>query len=598
MGVLSVKVADFLLAQLASWGVERVYGVVGDAIFDLVDALARQNRIRFIACRHEAAAGFMASAEAKLTGRPGVCIATSGPGVSNLINGLGDAYADRVPVLAITGQSPTGKLGTGFKQDIDQQRLLGGLAGYTALLAAPGALPHQLALAWRAAVTEGRVGHLSIPKDLFTQELPATVRGPEPYLGALPVPADVVIAGALPLLNGARRPVILAGHGALPAAGELVSLAEAWGAPVITALPAKGLIPYDHPLALGGLGHGASEAATEALNEADLVLAVATNWWPEDYVPGGTGKAHGASAQAHPKIVRIDSHPAMIGGKAPVDYGLAGDVRHIVPRVQAGLQGRVDADWVAQVQERKRRWTASLRQEFTGAPPTWVHAGGGVGVHAHEVAQEPGTAPLQAPSGEAPAPVGLAEGPDAHVGPGLHPSAVIHALEQVLPPDAVVSLDTGDHTVWFNRAFGGAAHRVLVSGTWRSIGFGLPGALAAKLAQPERTVAAVVGDGGLTSLPGELLTAARYQIPVLILVMNNGMYAMEYNGMVRQGLAPLETTLNNPDFALLAEACGVAGVSVSRVDQLEEALQRALAMGRPVLLDVAVAPVPVPGPKA
>lgn len=175
-----MKVADYLLQQLAAWGVERVYGVVGDAIFALADALARQERIRFIACRHEAAAGFMASAEAKLTGRPGVCIATSGPGVANLVNGLGDACLDRAPVLAITGQSPTDKLGTGYKQDIDQQRLLAPLAGYTALLASPGALPQQMALAWRAAL-DGRVGHISVPKDLFEQEVAQAVRGPEPY---------------------------------------------------------------------------------------------------------------------------------------------------------------------------------------------------------------------------------------------------------------------------------------------------------------------------------------------------------------------------------------------------------------------------------
>lgn len=545
-----MKVASFLVQQLAAWGVERIYGVVGDAIFELADALARQRDIRFIACRHEAAAGFMASAEAKLTGRPGVCTATSGPGAASLINGLCDAYADRAPVLAITGQSPLGKLGTGYKQDIDQQRLMGALAGHTALLAAPEAAPLQLALAWRGAL-EGRVGHISVPKDVWNGEVPgAQVRGPEPYLTAPPVPSPAVIDGALPLLQGARRPVILAGHGALPAASDLVALAERWGAPVITALPAKGLISFDHPLALGGLGHGGSEAATRALNEADLVLAVATNWWPERYVPGGTGEATGASAQAGPRIVRVDSHPANIGARAAVDYGLAGDVRTVIPRLAAGLTPQAVGAWQQRAADWKREWSERLRAEqATRSVP-------------------------------------------------LHPSFVMHALEQALPPDATVAVDTGDHTVWFNRAFGGQQHRVLVSGTWRSLGFALPAAIAATMVTPGRCAAAVVGDGALTSLLGELLTASRYRAPLILALINNGSYAMELTGMRRAGLLPLGTALNNPDFALLAEGCGMAGVRVEKPDDLLPALRKAVATREPVLVDIVTAALEVPGPKA
>lgn len=584
-----MNAANYMLEQLAAWGVERIYGVVGDAIFDLADALSRQDRIRFIPCRHEAAAAFMASAEAKLTGQPEVCIATSGPGMTNLITGLGDAYADRVPVLAITGQSPTAKLGTLYKQDINQQQLLSGLAGYTALLAAPAALPQQLALAWRAALS-GQVGHISVPKDLFTQPLGQGadgrrwVRGPEPYLQAPPVPDPVTLDGAVSMLNAARRPVILAGHGALPAAQDLVWLAEHWGAPVITALAAKGLIPFQHPLALGGLGQGGYEEATQALSAADLVLAVCTNWWPDAYVPGGAAPAGaaagdaatapGAAAGARPRIVRIDRYPANIGARAPVDYGLAGDVRAIIPQLNAALQPQTEPAWRDQVAE----WRAAL-----------LRTAGAERAGRAEGAAAPGVAGAAGAAG-----AGAADAP----GCGLHPAFVMQCLEEALPPDAIVTLDTGDHTVWFNRSFGGERHRVLVSGTWRSLGFGLPAALAAKLVAPDRTVAAVVGDGGITSLLGELLTAARHRIPVLIAVVNNGMYAMEYNGMVRHGLQPLGTDLNNPDFARLAEACGLTGLRVQKPRDLAPALQQALAMERPVLLDIATQPVPLPGPKS
>lgn len=543
-----MRLADYLLQQLAIWGVTRIYGVIGDAIFTLADALVRQPAIQFIACRHEAAAAFMASAEAKLTGRPAVCVATSGPGITNLLTGLGDAATDRSQVLAITGQSPTAQLGTDYKQDIDQQLLLAAIADHSSLLAAPAALPGQLKLAWRAAAAGG-VGHLSIPKDLFAAPLTdATLSDPEPWL-ALRTPADpAAVAEALAQMNQAKRPVILAGHGTLPAASDLIALAEAWHAPVITALPARGLLPWSHPLMLGGLGQGGTDAATEALRHADVIVAAATNWWPQAYVPEPPQAA----------VIRLDAVPANIGRRGPVTVAVPGDMRHVLPRLREGLQPAVDPGWQRQLAAWKEAATAAVAAE----------------------ADTGGTASNTAAS------------------TGLPPAYTVRTLARVLPPDAIVALDTGDHTVWFNRAFTGTCSHVLVSGTWRSLGFGVPAALAAKLVAPERPVVTIVGDGALSSLLGELLTMAQLAVPVTVIVMRNDMYAMEYHGMVGQGLSPLGAGLNNPDFAAVAAACGIAGRRVEQAAELEPALRQAFTATGPTVLDVATAALPLSGPKS
>lgn len=525
-------VADYIVEQLAAWGVQRIYGVVGDTFFPLMDAIDHHPEVRFVPVRHEAAAGFMASAEAKLTGQPAACVATSGPGIANLMNGLGDAHTDRVPLVAVTGQVDRSQIGTDAKQYIDQQSLVRPLAGYTALLTHPDAAGQVLPAALRAAVGEGRVGHVSVPKDLFAAPCTAMVAAAEPHLGAPPVVDAAALDTALSLMAGARQPLMLIGLGARPAAAAVLALAERWGAGIIQTMPAKGAVPWSHPLVLGGLGEGGSDAAHAALQEADLLLTVACNWWPRAYVPQNI------------KVIKVDRAPVNIGGRMPVRLGLAGDVREVLPRLVEGVAAARRSAWVDRLAGLKQDWQAQLDREA-------------------------------APDGQP-----------------LAPQHIVRALEQALPPDAVVTLDTGDHTVWFNRVFGGDRHEVLVSGTWRSLGFGLPAALAAKLARPGRTVAALVGDGGLQSLMGELVTAAELALPVLAVVMNNGMMAIEHNRAAAQGYSTLGTAPRNPDFAGLAEACGWQAYRARTAEELARALRAGLAGDGPVLVD-ALAGAPV-----
>lgn len=525
-------VAQYFAQQLAAWGFRHVYGVIGDTLFPLLDAIDAQPELRFIPVRHEAAAGFMASAEAKLTGRPAVCIATSGPGIANLLNGLGDAYADRVPLLALTGQVKSSKIGTNAKQYVDQQSLVRPLAGFTELLAHPDAAGSLLPAALRAALSMNQVAHLSVPKDLWAQPCSATILPPEPFLTAPPAPDPAAVAGALDLMRQAKRPLILLGEGARPAREAILQLADRWGAGLIHSMPAIGTVPHTHPLALGGLGPAGSNASHAALLEADLLLTVACNWWPKRYVPESL------------PVIKVDRQPIAVGGAMAVQLGVPGLAEVIVPQLAGGIPAEARADWRARLGILKSGWAAQVAQEAA-----------------------PGGSPLS-------------------------PQQIVRALEEALPPDGIIALDTGDHSVWFGRIFGGEAHEVLLSGRWRSLGFGLPAALAAKLCQPERSVVALVGDTGLQSLLGELTTAAALNLPVTIVVVNNGQMAIERNRAKAQGHSLLGTAPQTPDFGLLATACGMRSMRVSTAVELAEALHWGLISNGPFLIN-AIASAPV-----
>lgn len=507
-----MNVATYLARQLAEWGIERVYGLAGDAVLEFLDALERAGRPRFVPVTHEAAAGFMASAEAKLTGRPACCVATAGPGAANLLNGVADAELDHAPVLAITGQVERSRVGTDHKQYVDQSRLFSAVTGFSAAVASEQAVPSVLALAWRAMVGQGRAAHLSIPKDLWRLEVAAPVRRAEPFLAAHPKAAAQVLSEAVALMERAARPVIVCGHGARPAREAVAALAERWQAAVVRSLGGIGVVAATHPLAVGGFGEGGTSAAHGVLRRADLALVIGSTWWPPGYVPPDL------------PVVQIDRHPASIGREMEVACGLVGDAAEVVPALAQAVRPAERPQWLAEIENLRRRWH---RQ-------------------AEELAR-PGPMPLS-------------------------PAYLMRELERAMAPDAVVALDVGDHVLWFNQSFGGQAQRVLVSGTWRSMGFAVPAATAAWLCQPQRPTVALTGDGGLLMAAGELLTAARLGASVAVVVANNGWLAMEKNRMEAAGLTPEPARLRNFDFVHLAQASGVRAYRVSEAGELASVL--------------------------
>jgi pyruvate dehydrogenase (quinone)/pyruvate oxidase len=530
-------VAEFVAGQLAAWGVEAVYGVPGDAVLPFIDAVANHPQLHFYGVKHETAAAFMASAGAKLTGKIGVCVATSGPGVAGLINGLADAKNDRAPVLAVTGQVETYNFSTNHKQYIDQGMLLGPVTGYSGLAIHKEAANEVIINALRSVATGRTPAHIGVAADLWTQKIEGegAIRPFAPFLATPAQSSPETIAAAIDLLNTAERPALLVGRGIGANGDLLLDLAEKWQAGIALTMPAKGRLPGDHPLVLGGLGEGGSEAATAMLNEADIIFMIGATWWPEPFLPFPG------------RVVQLDLRPENIGKNAPVTYGLVGPVEEVLPVINTGLKPGERPAWRGRLTQLKNDWAERIAAE-KAAP-----------------------------------------------GSPVPPARLIAALERVMDPDAIITLDTGDHTVWFNRIFSGTNQTVLVSGNWRSTGFGLPAAIAAKVAAPGRQVIALVGDGGMAQSLAEFSTAVRYRLPIIVVVVNNGYLAMEKDRMQLAGLAYETTSLTNPDFAGFAGICGGVGYRVEQSDDLERVFTETMQCGRPAVVDVLTAAPVFPG---
>ena len=515
-------VAEVILSQLKLWGTKRIYGVIGDAIFGLLDALGKDKDIGFIAVKHETTAALMASAEARLTGKPGVCVSQMGPGMGNLLNGLGNAHLDRLPVLAITGQAPLNKIGTDYKQYINQQEFIQPLACFSSLLCHPDAIADVLGKALTLSCIRQDVAHLSIPQDLFFSVTKA--EPPPPFPNFMPFSEDVSLF--IETMKQATRPVIIVGRGGENAGFLLEQLAEKWGAALFFSPDGNGVVSATSPNLLGGIGEGGNPLAPTFIQQADLVLFVGTTWWPEGYVP------------EHIIKVQID-HFAENRVKGPVQGMLLGNIEKVLENLlKTDLSPSQNKEWVEGIQKVKNQWSQENERE------------------------------------------GRQEGSP------IPPSRIIRAIENCCDDNAVVTLDYGDSTLWFYRNFRPAKQQVLLSSHWRTMGFSLPAAMAARLTSPERQVIAIAGDGGLEMVLAELLTASRYHLKVTLIVFNNGTLQMEKDKMVLKGLNQEGVTLTNPDFSLLAQACGWDGYRVEHSTKLEQVLQHALQSSKPALIDV------------
>lgn len=524
-------VAELIVAQLAAWGIKTLYGLSGDAIFPLLDAVSRQELIRFFPAVHEFSAAYMAVTEARLIGRPAVCAATRGPGTVNLLNGLAEAYRDRVPVLAVTGDVKSGQLGLNVKQGINQQQLMAAVTGYSAVIREPSKALTVLREAVRVAVEHRTAVHVSIPEDVF--KMPATGAPgslPSALQPGLPAEQDLRQFGSR--LRNYARPLILAGQEARAAAEEMIRLAETLGAGVIPAQGAKGIIPGAHPLVLGGLGEAFIPAP---LNEADVIIILGTAPYEMAYLPPVLPVMQIVS---RPEYVRDAPHPPA--------SALAGDIRGILQELIKGLDGyRPAPEW---------------RNTLASAHHGWLK----------EVEED---------------------GRDREI--PVSPRRLAAELNRALSPDAIITMDVGEFMHWFDRSFLGHRQQLILSDYWRCMGSALPAAIAAKRLHPDRQVVAITGDGGFAMSMYELVNAVRYRLPVTVILFNNGIYALEKHKMEAGGLNPVGIGLANPNFATFARACGAEGYSVEDPAELSRVLPEALSLGRPALVDVKVsAPEP------
>jgi pyruvate oxidase len=535
-------VSDVMVETMVAWGVTHVFGMVGHSNLGFAEAMRRaeeRGELRFVGIRHEGAASFAASAYGKLTGRPAACFAIAGPGSTNLLTGLYDAKVDRAPVLAISGQVPSKVLGRGAFQDVDLSGAFSDVAAFSRTVHAGSDHAEMMTLALKHALIERGVGHLVLPDEV--QALPARegarASGPAGRLAdAAVAPPTAALAEALDLLREARRPVIVAGHGARFHMDAVRDLAEALGAPVITTFKAKGLIADDHPLAGGVLGRSGTPVASWLMNESDLLL-----------VMGASFADHTGIAPYKP-IVQVDSDPMAAGRFHPVTVPLLGDVGVAAALLREGVAGGAAAvDQRPDVAARWAIWRAEKRRR---------------------VADDAGR--------------------------GVASAAVFDVLSRLAPEDAVIAVDVGNNTYSFGRYFECRRQAVLMSGYLGSIGFGLPAAMGAWAAVQAdgsgRKVLAVAGDGGLGQYLAELTTAVKHGMDITLVLLNNGQLGKISKEQRGAELAVWQTALHNPDFAAYAELCGAFGRRVERADELEDAIAAGLAHPGPALIEVVADP--------
>ncbi|ESY48568.1 MULTISPECIES: thiamine pyrophosphate-dependent enzyme [unclassified Mesorhizobium] len=535
--------ADILIETLIDWNVDIIFGLPGDGINGIMEALRRrQDRIRFIQVRHEESAAFMACAYSKWTGKLGVCLATSGPGGTHLLTGLYDAKLDQAPVLAITGMQFHDLIETFTQQDVDLTRVFSDVAVFNAQVSDAAHMESLAGLACRSALARRGVAHLSIASDVQEHTLDQAKRSkrnkpshtPDRWFEGSRLPDEEQLAKAAEILNGATKVAILAGRGALGARHELEETAELLGAPVAKALLGKAALPDDHPLTTGGIGILGTLPSQEIMEECDALLVVGSTFPYIEYYPK-PGQARG---------VQIERDPQRIGLRYPVEAGLAGDAAVTLRLLNKRLKRKDDRSFLEKAQAGMRRWREMMAQSERKAATS------------------------------------------------LKPQVVTRAFGKRLPDEAILVADSGQNTEMAARhielrdgqAFG-------VSGALASMACGLPYAIAAGLAFPGRPVFAVVGDGGLAMQLGEFSTAVRYRVPLKVLVLKNGMLnQIAWEQMMFLGNPQFACELQPIDFAMAAEAMGGIGYSVSRAEEVEGVLDAALAAEGPVVIEAVVDP--------
>jgi len=481
--------------------------------------------------RHEGAAAFAASAYAKLTGEPAACLSIAGPGATNLLTGLWDARVDRAPVLALTGQVDTQVLGPGAFQEVDLAAAFRGVAAWSQTVLHTSRHAELMTLALKHAKLERNVAQLIFPDEV--QVLPAAddarASGPRGRITAREIaPPEASVEQAVELLRPARRPAIIVGHGARFQMDAIVAFAESINAPVITTFKGKGLIPDEHRLACGVLGRSGTPIASWFINEADLLIVL-----------GASFSNHTGITPKKPTI-QVDYDPLALGKFHAVDVPVWGEIGVTVEQLRARFDGKpASIDPCCEIAERWKIWREEKRRR---------------------------------------------EADDR--GRGVNSAAVFAAMNRRVPEDAVIAVDVGNNTYSFGRYFECKRQSVLMSGYLGSIGFGYPAAMGAWAAQPGRPIVAVTGDGGFGQYMGELTTAVKYGMNITHVLLNNNELGKISKEQRAGEWDVWQTSLHNPSFAEYATICGALGLRVTAADELDAALERALAHDGPAIVEV------------
>jgi pyruvate dehydrogenase (quinone) len=541
--------ADILVETLIAWGTDTVFGIPGDGINGIIEALRKQqHKVKFVQVRHEEAAAFAACGYAKWTGRLGVCIATSGPGGIHLLNGLYDAKLDRQPVLAITGLQFHDLLDTFTQQDVELDKLYMDVAVYNARVMGPNHVGNVTELACRSALACRGVAHITIPVDVQSREVEASQRSErnvpnhvsDVMAYSARLPSESQLERAASLLNAGTKTAILVGQGALGASAQVASVADRLGAPVAKALLGKAALPDNSPYSTGGVGLLGTKPSQEALEECDTLLIAGSNFpYIEFYPKPGRARA-----------VQIDLDPQRIGLRYPVEAGLVGDTSVVLEALLPWLNYREDRSFLEKAQSGVKEWNSLMAERGT--------------------------------RGDKP----------------MKPQVVAHELNKLLRDDAIIATDSGTITTWAARhlAIRGEM-KFSCSGTLATMACGLPYAVAAAVACPQRQVICFIGDGGLTMLMGELATCVKYNLNVKIIVIkNNSLGQIKWEQMVFLGNPEYVCDLQPIDFAAVAKGFGLQGYTIDDPARCAETLSEALAASGPALVEAVVDPHEPPMP--
>ena len=528
-------VADQFVKTLAAAGVKRIYGIVGDSLNGLTDAVRRHGKIEWLHIRHEEVAAFAAGAEAHLTGELAVCAGSCGPGNLHLINGLFDCHRSRVPVLGIAAHIPSPEIGSGYFQETHPQTLFQECSHYCELIAGAHQMPRVLEVAIREAVGKRGVSVIVIPGDVALQ---AAADAPVKAEGLLPrtpivTPSRADLDRLATLLNAEDSITILCGSGCQGAHDELLALGERLKTPMVHALRGKEHVEWDNPYDVGMTGLIGFSSGYYAMRDCDVLLMLGTDFPYRQFYPEGDGV----------RIAQIDLRAENIGRRAPVDLGVVGDVRATLAALLPLLKTRQDDTHLTQARQHYAKSRRALDDLAKGTPGSRL----------------------------------------------VHPQQIAKAISDHAAADAVFTCDVGLPTVWAARYLAMNGKRRLLGSFWHgSMANAMAQAIGAQAAYPGRQVISLSVDGGFTMLMGDFISLTQLKLPVKVVVFNNGALGFIELEQKSTGFLEFGTELANPNFAAMAEAVGVRGIRIEDPAKVDDAIVAALAHDGPVLVDAVV----------
>lgn len=527
------KVCEQILDIIAPVSTRTFFGMTGDTLNPLLDAIRRDDRFEWFGVRHEEAGAFAAGNQAKLTGKLGLCAGTTGPGALHLINGLYDAKRDHAPVLAITGHIPTSEQGSSYFQETNLKAIFEDICVFNQYLSNPNQMPRMVQQAVHTALTEGGVAHISVPSDIINQIVPNSDLLREVLIpNSALMPCPIELQKVVDILNQGGKIAILAGDGCRGARNELLALSNCLKAPIVRTLRATDIVEHDNPNWIGGLGMLGSPQGVAAIEKCDTLLMLGSDFPYSMFLPSGRN------------IIQVDKRASHIGRRCAVSIGIIGHVKPTIDALIELLNENKDTSFLSDICAQREKWDRKMDKKASLINRKKIP-----------------------------------------------PQALTRLASDLASDDAVFIVDVGEVTAFAARHLRiRGRQRMLGSFNHGSLGVGLPGGLGVQALDKSRQTVVLAGDGAFGMMMQDFVTAVRYELPITFIVYNNQKLGFVELEMEATGFPKYGTTLVNPDFALYAEACGGMGLKVSAPEELETAIIEAYASDKPYILDVQVNP--------